>query len=125
MSGEEVVRRDEYKYVHVIIWCNVIVNPCVTVAISSPQSFVSVARVAVINISGQGNYMGEVSRLLVASPGLRPMETFLLIVFSGLIGLDAPYYCFYFSLNIIILFSIIIFQMVVLVLSRHWGSHLH
>ena len=39
--------------------------------------------------------MGEVSRLLFASPGLRPMETFLLILLSILIGFDAPYF-FYF-----------------------------
>ena len=36
--------------------------------------------------------MGEVSRLLVASPSPRPMETFLLILLSILIGLDAPYF---------------------------------
>ena len=69
--------------------------------------------------------MSEVSRLLVTSPGLKLMETFLLIVFSSLVGIDAPYYCSCFSLDIIISVSIIIFQMVVLVLSRHWGSHLH
>ena len=37
------------------------------------------------------NYMGEVSRLLIASPGLRLMETFILIIFSSLVGNDAPY----------------------------------
>ena len=36
--------------------------------------------------------MGEVSRLLIASPRLRPMETFFLILFSSLIGIDAPYF---------------------------------
>ena len=66
----------------------------VTVAISWPSKFVSVARMAVINSSGQWNYMGEVSRLLIASPGPRPMETFVLILFSCLIGIDAPYSCF-------------------------------
>ena len=110
---------------HVLIWCNVIVNAHVTVANSWPQSFISVARMTVINSSGQRNYMGEVSRLLAASPGPRLMETFLLIVFCSLVGIDAPYFCFIFSLNIIISFSIIIFQMVVAVSCRHWGSHLH
>ena len=81
---------------HVVIWYNVIVNAHVTVAISWPQSFVSVARMAVINSSGQQNYMGEVSRLLASSPRPRPMEAFLLIVFSSLVGIDAPYFCFIF-----------------------------
>ena len=40
--------------------------------------------------------MGEVSRLLVASPRLRPMETFLLILLSSLIGFDAPYFFLFF-----------------------------
>ena len=62
---------------------------------------------AVINSSGQQNYMGEVSRLLIASPGLRLMETFFLILFSSLIGIDTPYSFLY--INIIISFSIIIF----------------
>ena len=44
--------------------------------------------------------MGEVSRLLIASPKLRPMETFLLILLSSLIGFDAPYFFFLFSLLI-------------------------
>ena len=59
----------------------------------------------VVNSSGQQNYMGEVSRLLIASPRPRLMKTFFLIVFSSLIGIDAPY-----LLNniIIILFLIII-----------------
>ena len=38
--------------------------------------------------------MGEVFRLLVASPGLRPMEISLLNVLSSLIGFDAPYFFF-------------------------------
>ena len=46
-----------------------------------------------------------------------------LILFSSLIGIDAPYSFLYF--NIIILFSIIIFQMTVVVLCGHWGNHLH
>ena len=46
---------------------------------------------AVINSSGQWNYMGEVSRLLIASPRPRLMETFFLILFSSLIGIDVPY----------------------------------
>ena len=58
----------------------------------------------VVDNLGQWNYMGEVSRLLIASPGPRPMETFFLILFSSLIGIDAPY----FLNNIIILFFIII-----------------
>ena len=37
------------------------------------------------------NYMGEVSRLLITSPGLRLMETFILIIFSSLVGCDALY----------------------------------
>ena len=37
------------------------------------------------------NYMSEVSRLLIASPGPRLMETFILIIFSSLVGSDAPY----------------------------------
>ena len=57
----------------------------------------------VVNSSGQWNYMGEVSRLLVASPRPRLMEMFFLI-FSSLIGIDAPYLL----INIIILFFIII-----------------
>ena len=60
----------------------------------------------VVNNSGQQNYMGEVSRLLVASPGLRLMETFFLIVFSSLMGIDAPYLLI--NTIIIILFFIII-----------------
>ena len=44
-----------------------------------------------INDSGQRNYISEVSRLFIASPRLRPMETFFLILFSSLIGIDAPY----------------------------------
>ena len=43
------------------------------------------------NNSGQWNYMGEVSRLLVASPRPRLMETFFFILFSSLIWIDAPY----------------------------------
>ena len=39
--------------------------------------------------------MGEVSRLLIASPRLRQMETFFLIVFSSLVGIDAPYFCLF------------------------------
>ena len=46
--------------------------------------------------SGQQNYMDEVSRLLIASPRLRPMEMFLLILLSSLIGFDAPYFFYYF-----------------------------
>ena len=45
----------------------------------------------VVNSSGQRDYMGEVSRVLVASPGPRLMETFFLNLFSSLIGIDAPY----------------------------------
>ena len=37
------------------------------------------------------NYMGEVSRFLVSSPRLQIMETFILIIFSSLVGCDAPY----------------------------------
>ena len=48
--------------------------------------------------------MGEVSRLLIALPRPRPTETFFLILFSSLIGIDAPYLL----INIIILFFIII-----------------
>ena len=66
---------------------------------------------AVINSSGQQHYKGEVSRLLIASPIQRLMETFFLILFSSLIGIDAPYSFLYF--NIIIPFSIIIFQILV------------
>ena len=40
--------------------------------------------------------MGEVSRLLIASPRLRPMETFLLILLSIVIGSDAPYFLSFF-----------------------------
>ena len=58
----------------------------------------------VINNSGQWTYMAEVSRLLVASPRLRPMKTFFFILFSSLIGIDAPYLL----LIIIILFFITI-----------------
>ena len=58
----------------------------------------------VVNSSGQWNYMGEVSRLLVASPIQRLMETFFLIVFSSLIGIDAPYLL----INIIIILFFII-----------------
>ena len=36
------------------------------------------------------NYMGEVSRLLIASPRPRLIETFILIIFSSLVGSDAP-----------------------------------
>ena len=77
---------------------------------------------AVINGSGQQNYMGEVSRLLIASPGPRLMETFFLILFSSLKGMmhHIPFY-----INIIISFSIIILQMTVLVSCGHWGNHLH
>ena len=60
-----------------------------------PQ-FVSVAGLAVISSSGQWNVMGEVSRLPVASPGPRPMETFLLVVCSSLVGSNAPYSFFIF-----------------------------
>ena len=48
----------------------------------------------VVNSSGGWNYMGKVSRLLVASPGLRLMEKFFLILFSSLIGIDAPYHLY-------------------------------
>ena len=59
----------------------------------------------VVNSSGQWNYMGEVSRLLIASPRLRLMEMFFLILFSNLIGIYVPYLL----INIIvILFFIII-----------------
>ena len=73
-----------------LIWCDVIVNACVTVANSWPQSLISVAKMTVINSPGQRNYMGEVSRLLIASPGLRLLETFYFIVFSSLVGLMHP-----------------------------------
>ena len=57
----------------------------------------------VVNNSGQWIYMGEVSRLLVASPGLRLMEMFFfLILFSSLMGIDAPYLLI--NIIIIILF---------------------
>ena len=59
--------------------------------------------------SGQWNYMGEVSRLLIASSRLRPMETFFLILFSSLMGIDASYFLLLFF---IILFFIIVHQMV-------------
>ena len=39
--------------------------------------------------------MCEVSRLLIDSAGLRPMETFFLISLSSLIGFDAPYLLFF------------------------------
>ena len=81
------------------------------------------ARMAVINSSWQWNYMGKVSRLLIASPRPRLMETFFLILFSSLIGIDAPYLLIY--MNVIFLFSIIIHQMVVVVLCGQWGNHLH
>ena len=68
--------------------------------------------------------MGEVSRLLIASPGVRQMETFFLILFSSLIGIDARY-SFFLYFNIIISFSIIILQMTVVVSCGHWGNHLH
>ena len=58
----------------------------------------------VVNSSGQWNYIGEVPRLLVASPRLKLMETFFLIVLSSLIGIDAPY----FLINIIIILFLII-----------------
>ena len=45
--------------------------------------------------------MGEVSRLLVASPRPRLMETFFLILFSSLIGIDVHPIPFY--INIIVL----------------------
>ena len=67
--------------------------------------------------------MGEVSRHLIASPRLRLMETFFLILLSSLMGIDAPYLLIY--INIIILFSIIIHQMIVVVLCGHSGNHLH
>ena len=60
----------------------------------------------VVNNSGQQNYMGEVSRLLVASPGPRLMEWFFCIVFSSLIGIDAPYLLI--NIIIIVLFFVII-----------------
>ena len=41
--------------------------------------------------------MGEASRLLVVSPGLRPMEAFFLILFFILIGIDAPNLHIYFQ----------------------------
>ena len=58
----------------------------------------------VVNSSGKQNYMGDVSRLLVASPRPRVMEMFFLIVFSSLIGIDAPYLL----INIIIILFFII-----------------
>ena len=70
------------------------------------SKFVSVARMAVINSPGQQNYMGEVSRLLFASPRPRPMETFLLILFSSLVGIDAPYSCYKF----LILFHLVFYH---------------
>ena len=80
---------------------------------------------AVINSSEQWNYMGEVSRLLIASPRQGLMETFFPFFnqFSSLIGSDAPY-PFYINI-IIILFSTIIPQMIVIVLCGHWNNHLH
>ena len=72
---------------------------------------------------GYQNYMGEVSRLLIASPRLRLMEC-LFLIFSHPVGIDAPYFCL-FSLYIIISFSIIILWMAVTVLCRHWGGHLY
>ena len=89
------------------------------------SKFVSVARIAVIRSSGQQNYMGEFSRLPIASSRLRPMETFLLILFSSLIGIGAPYSFLYYIFNIIISFPIIILQMTVIVLCGHWGNHMH
>ena len=68
--------------------------------------------------------MGEVSRLLIASPRLRIMEMFILNIFFYLVGIDAPYFCL-FSLYIIISFSIIILWMDVAVSCRHWGGHLY
>ena len=85
----------EHEYVHVLIMCNVVVNAGVTVA-TPGLKFISVATKTVRNSSGQQNYMGEVSRVLIASPGPRLMETFLLIVFSSLKGIDAPYFCLFF-----------------------------
>ena len=67
--------------------------------------------------------MGEVSRLLVASSRPKLMETFFLILFSSLIGIDAPYSFLY--LYITILFSIFILQMTVVVSCGHWGNYLH
>ena len=59
----------------------------------------------VVNSSGQWNYIGEGSRLLIALPRPRLMETLFLIVFSSLIGIDVPYLLI---IIIIILFFIII-----------------
>ena len=64
--------------------------------------------------------MGEVSRLLIASPRLGPMEMFFLILFSSLIGIDAPY-----LLIIIILFFLLLYHYMDTTVSyRHWGTHL-
>ena len=46
-------------------------------------------------IFGYQHYMGEVSRLLIASPRLRLMETFILDIFSCLVGIDAPHFCLF------------------------------
>ena len=65
---------------------------CVLVyQLHDPQNLKLEPEWQVVNSSGQWNLMGEVSRLLVASPGLRLMETFFLNLFSSLIGIDVPY----------------------------------
>ena len=73
-----------------------------------------------ISKSGQQNYMGEVSQ---APHCLTQTETnrniFFLILFSSLIGIDAPYF-----LLIIILSFIIVCYMVTTVSCGHWGTHL-
>ena len=48
----------------------------------------------------------------------------LFLIFSHLVGIDAPYFCL-FSLDIIISLPIIILWMAVAVLCRHWGGHLY
>ena len=68
----------------------------------NPQNLKLAPEWQVINNFGQWNYMGEVSRLLLASPRPRPMETFFLFYFPSLIGIDAPY-----LLIIIILFLLL------------------
>ena len=60
----------------------------------------------VVNNSGQQNYMGEVPRLPIASPGPRLMEMFFLVL-STLMGIDTPYLLINIIIIIILFFIII------------------
>ena len=84
--------------------CRYTCKLCANILTAWTSKFKLMPEWKLISKSGQWNYMGEVSRLLIASPRPRPMETFFLILFSSLIGIYAPY-CL---IIIIILFFIIV-----------------